>query len=90
LIVKNWKPIQPDLLQQGSDDGVHECQEGLATAVQPNPMHDTQHQYAKNNPRALTFPNKSSKFAFASQAMVLSTAIREKSNGNFTPQKDDC
>jgi hypothetical protein len=41
----------------------------------------------RNNLRALTFPNKSSKFAVASQAMVLSTAIREKSNGFFTPQK---
>ncbi len=32
LIVKYWKPIQPDLLWQGSDDGM---------AVQPNPVHDT-------------------------------------------------
>jgi hypothetical protein len=66
---------------------VHEHQEGLAVAVQPNPVHDTRHLYAKNNPRAPTFPNKSSKFAVASQAMVLLTAVREKSNGNFTPQK---
>ncbi len=41
LIVEYWKPIQPDLLQQGSDDGVLECQEGLAAAVQPDPVHDT-------------------------------------------------
>jgi hypothetical protein len=66
---------------------VHERQEGLAAAVQPDPVHDTRHQYTENNPRALTFPNKSSKFAVASQAMVLLTAVREKSNGNFTPQK---
>jgi hypothetical protein len=41
LIVEYWKPIQPNLLWRGSDDGVHERQEGLAAAVQPNPVHDT-------------------------------------------------
>jgi hypothetical protein len=34
--------------------------------------------------------NKSSKFAVASQAMVLSTTIGGKSNGSFKPQNVDC
>jgi hypothetical protein len=33
---------------------MHGRQEGLATAVQPDPVHDTWHQYAKNNPKAQT------------------------------------
>ncbi len=30
------------------------AQEGLTAAVQPNPVHDTRHQYAENNPKAQT------------------------------------
>jgi hypothetical protein len=43
VIVHHLKPIQPDLLWQGSGDGVHGRQKGLAAAVQPVTVQDTQH-----------------------------------------------
>ncbi len=52
LNVEYLKPIQPDLLWQGSGDYVHGCWEGLAAAVQPDPVHDTWHQYANNNQKS--------------------------------------
>ncbi len=50
FIVDYLKPIQSDLLWQGSGDGVHGRCKGLDTAVQPDPVQDTwRHQEFKHD-----------------------------------------
>jgi hypothetical protein len=50
FIVNYLKPIQSDLLRQGSGNGVHERHKELAAAVQPDPVQDTRrHQEFEHN-----------------------------------------